>query len=62
MMPTTDELYATIADDGSVVHGECAEERWSEGLPADVTPVFYGDAWRGEVSGVCAHCGERVDP
>lgn len=61
-MPNTDDLYAAVMDDSRVVHGECAEEHWPDGLPADVTPVFYGDPWRGEVDGTCAHCGERVEP
>lgn len=56
----TDDLYATYSDDGTVRHGDCAERKWPGGLPDSVTPVFYGDAWRAEVAGICAECGRYV--
>lgn len=62
MSRSTDDLYAVYLDNGAVLHGKCAEERYPDGLPEDATPVFYGDTWRGEVSGLCAKCELFVDP
>lgn len=58
----TDDLYALAMDDGGILHGPCAERLHPDGLPEGGTPVFFGDTWRADVSGICEACQRFVDP
>ncbi len=64
MARSTDDLYALVLDGApsAPLHGECAEQKYGADFPSDATPVYYGDAWRHEVAGVCSVCNLFVDP